>query len=107
MRRPGTAIFVAALIGAAPGTLHAEGVFPNWGVDAEPVAKDELRLRLSMNRIHIGGAGEARLYFLRRAEEIARDNGYRDVLVLKYSEGVDSRLPFAQRYAEGVIRLIP
>jgi hypothetical protein len=47
------------------------------------------------------------VYFLRRAQEIAAENGYREVLVLRYIEGIDSRLPFAQRYAEGVIRLIP
>jgi len=89
------------------GQVGAQGIFANWGVDEEPLSRDEVRLRLRMLRIHTGGDGEARVYFLRRAQEIAAENGYRDVLVLRYIEGIDSRLPFAQRYAEGVIRLIP
>ena len=89
------------------GQVGAQGIFANWGVDEEPLSRDEVRLRLRMLRIHNGGDGEARVYFLRRAQEIAAENGYRDVLVLRYIEGIDSRLPFAQRYAEGVIRLIP
>jgi hypothetical protein len=95
------------MIAVAAAPLHAQGILANWSVDEEPLARDQIRLRLAMNRIHAGGAGEARLYFLRRAEQIARDSGYREAQVLHYAEGIDSRLPFAQRYAEGVIRLIP
>lgn len=100
-------VFLAALLlltfGGAPA---AAGLLDNWSVEEETVAADEVRLRLTMMRIYSGGAGEARAAFLRRAEEIAREHGYREALVLKYGEGIDSRLPFAQRYAEGVIRLL-
>lgn len=102
-----TAVGVGLVLLLAAGQVGAEGIFANWGVDEELLPNDEVRLRLSMLRIHSGGDGEARVHFLRRAQGIAAENGYRDVLVLRYAEGIDSRLPFAQRYAEGVIRLIP
>lgn len=97
---------IALVLALAAGPLQGESILANWSVDEEPLAGDQVHLRLAMNRIHAGGAGEARSRFLRRADEIARENGYREALVLKYSEGIDARLPFAQRYAEGVIRLI-
>jgi hypothetical protein len=100
-----TGVLALALLHAAQA--GAEGGFSGWSVDEEPIVNGEVRLRLTMLPIYAGGAGAARLVLLRRAEEIARANGCSEVLVLKYGEGIDSRFPFAQRYAEGVIRLIP
>lgn len=101
----GALAFAAALVGASASAQA--GWLSNWSVSEEAVATDEVRLTLRMLRVHLGGDGEARQRFAQRAAELARMAGYRSYLVLEYVEGIESRLPIAQRYATGVIRLIP
>jgi hypothetical protein len=100
-------VAVALLLALNARPVGAEGGFSSWSVDEESRVNDEVRLRLSMLTIYTGGAGAARLTFLRRAEEIARESGYREAVVLHYAEGISSGLFFAHRYAEGVVRLLP
>ncbi|MBZ0127093.1 MAG: hypothetical protein K8F32_12050, partial [Rhodocyclaceae bacterium] len=52
-----------------------------------------------------GGDGEAGRVFRRNAEQIVRESGYTGYDVLAYSEGIESELIGALRYAEGTIRI--
>lgn len=88
----------------APSATQAFSLSNNWYVSETPLAADRVRLSLSMIPLHRGGDGEARQYFLRRAEKLAHEAGYSGFEVLQYHEGIESGILFGQRVAEGVVR---
>lgn len=96
---------LAACLLALPAL--ADGIFDPWHVDGQGIAGDTLRLRLVMARVYVGGAGEARNALQHRADALARESGYGGAQPVDYREGIESGLPLARRYAEGVFRLIP
>ena len=52
-----------------------------------------------------GGDGEAGRVFKRNAEQIVREGGFSGYAMLAYSEGIESEVIGAYRYAEGTIRI--
>lgn len=95
---------LAIVLSLAAGTTQAFSLTNNWYVSETPLAPDRVRLSLSMIPLHRGGDGEARQYFLRRAEKLAHEAGYSGYEVLEYREGIESGVLFGQRVAEGVVR---
>ena len=53
----------------------------------------------------VAGDGEAGRVFKRNAAQIVREGGYAGYDVLAYSEGIESEVIGALRYAEGTIRI--
>ena len=98
---------MAIVLTLAPGATQAFSLTNNWYVSETPLATDRVRLSLSMIPLHRGGDGEARQYFMRRAEKLAHEAGYRSFEVLEYREGIESGVLFGQRVAEGVVRFTP
>jgi hypothetical protein len=78
---------------------------PNWQLEHTPLGTDRVRIALRKKSFTSGGDGEAAQLFARRAEEIARAGGYAGYSVMEYTEGVESKLPLAQRVAQGVVQL--
>lgn len=80
---------------------------PNWELKEAEFEGGRVRvMSLKMKRYYVGGAGEARDTFQRRARTLVREGGYEGFEILEYSEGMDSSVIGSQRTAEGVIALI-
>lgn len=78
---------------------------PNWEVEEAAFPQDHYRLALRMKKFYSGGAGEARVVFNRRADELMRKGGFDSYRIVEYSEGMESAVLGSQRVAEGVIEL--
>jgi hypothetical protein len=111
------ALFTSWFISALPltvltgcGTVDTTAVVdtltaPKWDVQQASFPDHCYRLILTMDRIYAGGAGEARLVFNQRAEDLMRENGFDGYTVLEYTEGLHSSLMGSQRVARGMIQL--
>lgn len=78
---------------------------PNWQIEEAKFPDDHYHLSLKMKRYYAGGAGEARMVFNRRAEELARAEGFSGYKVVEYSESLESSVIGSQRTGQGVIVL--
>lgn len=78
---------------------------PNWDIEEAKFQDGHYQLSLKMKRYYVGGAGEAREIFHRRAKELVRSGGYDGYQVVEYAEGLESSVLGSQRTATGVIRL--
>ena len=92
------------LLGAAV-FWYVDPLAPNWQVAEARLADDRYRISLRMKPVTAGGEGEADAVFRRRAEQLARDRGRGEYVILEFSSGIESTLPFAQRVASGVVLL--
>lgn len=86
--------------------LVLDPLAPNWDIEEAPIGDDHVHFSLKMKRYYVGGAGEARALFHRRAKELMRLNGRDAYEVVEYSESLDSSIIGSRRHAEGVILLI-
>lgn len=78
---------------------------PNWSVSEAKMGNDYYAISMRMKRFYTGGAGEAEQVFKRRAEQLARQQGYSGYEIVSYSESIDSGF-VPQRTGEGVIMLV-
>ena len=78
---------------------------PNWEIREAAFPDNQYRLSLNMKRYYAGGAGEARVVFNRRADELMRKGGFDGYQILDYSEGIESSVLGAKRVSEGIIFL--
>lgn len=78
---------------------------PNWQIEEAKFPDNHYHLALKMKRYYAGGAGEARVVFNRRAEELARSEGFSGYQIVSYSESLESNVIGSQRTGEGVIVL--
>jgi hypothetical protein len=70
------------------------------------LSEDTYSISLRSKRFRsTGGDGEAGRVFKRNAEQITRESGFAGYDVLAYSEGIESEVIGALRYAEGTIRV--
>lgn len=97
-------LFTAA--GAALLYYVYDPLAPNWAIEEAQYADDVYRLSMKMKRYHNGGDGEAMRIFKRRATELKFARGYSDFEILEFQEGIESSTLAAQRYSEGIIRLV-
>lgn len=80
---------------------------PNWEIrEAAFEGGRVMVMSLKMKRYYVGGAGEARATFQKRAKELVREGGYEGFQIVEYSEGMDSSVIGSQRTADGVITLL-
>lgn len=92
------------LLGAAV-LYYVDPLAPNWQIEQTALAADRYRLALRAKAVRAGGDGEAEQVFRRHAEKLARENGRETYLIVEYQAGIESKLPFAQRVASGVVLL--
>jgi hypothetical protein len=78
---------------------------PNWQVEETRLSADRYRIALRRKPITKGGDGEADAIFRRRAEQLARDQGKAEFIILEFNTGIESTLPFPYRVASGVVQL--
>lgn len=79
---------------------------PNWTIEVMPRNDTHARLDLKLRKLITGGEGEARVVFMRNAQDYAEDQGFAGFEIVRYEEGLESTRPFAQRYARGDIKLV-
>jgi hypothetical protein len=106
---PGTTIQLDKIVNwglyAGVAYLVTDPLAPNWHIEEAGFPDDRVHLSLQMKRYYVGGAGEARTVFHRRAKELMRSGGFEGYDVLEYHEGIESSVLGSQRVATGVIRL--
>ena len=90
---------------AAGAFLLIDPLAPNWHVEALELAPRRYAIALTKKRYATGGDGEAVQMFRRHASELAAGHGYAGYEVVEYSEGIESRMPIAQRVSRGVVVL--
>lgn len=78
---------------------------PNWEVGETKVSDNRWRIAMQKKRFTTGADGEAAMLLHREAERLAAANGYRTYKILGWSEGVQSDMPIAYRWARGEIEL--
>jgi hypothetical protein len=93
--------------GALVGIVYwvTDPLAPNWEIEEAPLGDEYIHFSLQMKRYYIGGAGEARALFHRRAKELMRLNEFDTYTVVEYTESLDSSVLGSQRKAEGVVQL--
>jgi hypothetical protein len=93
------------LIGAAI-YYFVDPLSPNWEGEMRRVSEDTFSIAMRSKRFRsTGGDGEAGRVFKRNAEQIVREGGFAGYAILAYSEGIESEVIGAYRYAEGTIRI--
>jgi len=91
------------LIGAAI-YYFVDPLAPNWEGEMRRVSDDTFSISMRSKRFRsTGGDGEAGRVFKRNAEQIVREGGYAGYDIMAYSEGIESEVIGALRYAEGTI----
>jgi len=76
-----------------------------WEVEDRNIGEDLYRLTVKQGKLKTTGQGEARIYFNRRAEEIASVQQCKGFTTLEYNESlISDYFNVPQRVTEGVIR---
>lgn len=79
---------------------------PNWSVEEARLNDDTYYIRLQAKRFRTGGDGEAMMVMKRRAKQLQHERGYASYKIVDFSEGIESSTPIAQRYSEGIFKLV-
>ena len=97
------------LVAASGVVAHVlyDPLAPNWRIVESLISPRTYQIALQAKSFRIGGDGEASLIVKRRAAQLQRATGSIGYRIREYSEGIDSSTPFTQRYANGVIELLP
>lgn len=85
--------------------LFIDPLAPNWKVEVQPVGQRRFSIRLTMKRFITGGEGEIGRVVRRAAEQLRAEGGYAEYALLELTEGIESRVPIAQRVAHAIIEL--
>lgn len=98
-------ISAESLVAAGVIFLIIDPLAPNWKVEIEPMGSRLYRVELTMKRFITGGEGESYQVIRRTAEKLRREGGFNYYFILEQSEGIESRVPIAQRVAHAVVEL--
>jgi hypothetical protein len=79
---------------------------PDWDILEKRFPDGRVQYSLRMKNVHVGGEGEARQVLVRRAAELAREQGKTGYEIRSYSESIDSRIFFPRRTAEAEVYLL-
>jgi len=100
---------VAELLGvtAAAAAVYAvvDPLAPNWDIAQVRVSDNRWRIAMRKKNFTTGGDGESVLLLHRQAEKLAQTTGYRRYRILSWTEGVQSDMPIAHRWARAEIEL--
>lgn len=98
-------LYVAGLAGTALYLVY-QPLAPNWTIQEAELDGDAYYIRMEAKSFRTGGDGEAMMVLKRRAAELQRKRGFAGYKILDYSEGIESKTPFTQRFSEGIIQLV-
>ena len=92
---------------AAIGVIYwfVDPLAPNWRVEVEALGEQRFRVAMTMKRFITGGEGEVLPVLKRTAEKLRRDTQSSEFMIVELSEGIESRVPVAQRVAHAVVQL--
>ena len=96
-------IGVAAI--AAAAWIIVDPLAPNWDVAEGKVTDNHWRIAMRKKNFTTGGDGEAIELLHRHAAQLAERQGYRSYRIMTWTEGVQSDMPLAHRWARGDIEL--
>ena len=102
---PSLTIPAESLVAAGIVFAVIDPLAPNWKVDVKALGHHRYRLQLTMKRFITGGEGEVGQVVRRTAEKLRHEGGYAGYALLELTEGIESRVPIAQRVAHAVIEL--
>jgi hypothetical protein len=102
---PSLTIPAEAFAVAAIAWVIIDPLAPNWKVEVESMGQHRFRVDLTMKRFITGGEGEAAAVVKRTAEKLRKEGGYVEYALLELTEGIESRVPIAQRVAHAVVEL--
>ena len=102
---PSLTIPAESLVAAGIVFAVIDPLAPNWKVDVKSLGQHRYRLELTMKRFITGGEGEVGQVVRRTAEKLRHEGGYSEYALLELTEGVESRVPIAQRVAQALIEL--
>lgn len=80
---------------------------PAWDISETRLPDNHVLYSLKMQRIHIGGDGEARQVLARRAQALANQEGFAGYEIRRYEESIDSRIFLPRRTVDAEIVMIP
>jgi hypothetical protein len=78
---------------------------PNWKVELTSLGRNRYSLELTMKRFITGGEGESAAVVRRTAEKLRQGGGYDGYVLVEMTEGIESRVPIAQRVAHAVVEM--
>jgi hypothetical protein len=90
---------------AAGAWYVVDPLAPNWEVQEGKVTDNRWRIAMRKKNWTTGGDGEAVELLHRHAAQLAQRQGYRSYQILTFTEGVQSDMPIAHRWARGEIEL--
>ena len=96
---------VESIVAAGIVWFIVDPLAPNWKVEVTSLGRNRYALELTMKRFITGGEGEGAAVVRRTGEKLRQSGGYDAFAVLEYSEGIESRVPIAQRVAHAVIEV--
>lgn len=102
---PSLTIPAESIVAAGIVFLIIDPLAPNWKVEVEPLGVRRYRIGMTMKRFITGGEGEVGPVLRRAAEKLRQEGGFAEYALLELTEGIESRVPIAQRVAQGVIEL--
>lgn len=103
---PNVSISLESMLIGAAVFYFVDPLSPNWEGEMKRLSEDTYSINLRSKRFRsTGGDGEAGRVFKRNADQIVREGGFAGYDVLAYSEGIESEVIGALRYAEGTIRV--
>ncbi len=85
---PSKGTLVDIILGAVDYVVYPAA--PNWSVHEAVLGEDRVRVELKLNRLHVGGEGQALQVLRRRADEIARRGGYSGYRIERFEEMIES-----------------
>jgi hypothetical protein len=96
-----------ALVLAAATVVVVDPLAPNWQIEEQALGDGRYAFALTKKRFASGGDGEAMSVLRRRIDQLARTNGHPAYAILDYGEGIESRMPVAQRVARATVQFEP
>ena len=80
---------------------------PNWHIEQQALGDGRYAFALTKKRFSTGGDGEAMPILRRRLDQLAGKHGYPGYVILTYAEGIESRMPMAQRVTQATVQFDP
>ncbi len=102
---PSLTIPAESIVAAGIIWLIVDPLAPNWKVEVHSLGDGRFALNLTMKRFITGGEGEAAQVVRRTAEKMRKQGKAAEWALIEMSEGIESKVPIAQRVAQAVIEL--
>ena len=102
---PSLTIPAESIVAAGIIWLIVDPLAPNWKVEVQSLGDGRFALNLTMKRFITGGEGEAAQVVRRTAEKMRKQGKAAEWALIEMSEGIESKVPIAQRVAQAVIEL--